>query len=102
VAKAITIQSWCDACLEEGRETPGDTLDVPAMLGAPAFVVELCADHSAPFAQMREELERLGRPPEKTTVRTPAPTTQTAGPYVCPACGQGTRPIASGYRVLSG
>ena len=99
MAKAITIQSWCDICLEDAKETPGETYEFPAMLGEPAFELELCGEDLAPFAQIHKELSRLGRTPEKyaNAGRTAGRTRpdQTASAVTCPECGNAYNSLAA-------
>lgn len=94
MATELVIKSWCDVCLEAGRNRAGETLSVN-VTGTPAFDVEVCTQHGAPLRDALAVLAALGRAPGKT-VRPDAtgPSKGDVGPSTCPECGHGlnTRP----------
>lgn len=107
MAKEVQIRSWCDTCLENDRHTDAETFEIPAMLGRPAFVVELCERHSAPLRDALEALAVVGRAPESKRRKAPSqdwhnrPDNQ-PGEFVCPAvlptgekCGHQLHTIAA-------
>lgn len=101
MATELVIKSWCDPCLSGDINTPGETLNVPALFGEPAFDIEVCTEHGK---RIREAIEALrtygraagtGRPKVPTTTtnarRTPGGRVQrgddVTGPVACPVCG---------------
>ena len=103
MAKEVLIKSWCDTCLENDRRSEAETFDIPAMLGRPAFVVELCARHAAPLTDALEALAAVGREPEKPARRRSNAPSQDwrnrpdnqPGDFTCPKCGYNVHTIAA-------
>jgi hypothetical protein len=97
VATELRILSWCDVCLDEGENVPGETLTVAAGI-VPAFDVELCPRHAKPLAEAVAALAPLGRPvgkgvPKVPATRAPARRQDRTGEDnvnadACPECGR--------------
>lgn len=106
MATELRILSWCDACLEAGENTPGETVTVN-VTGTPAFDVEVCPTHGGPLAAAIAALAPLGRGVGKGVPRTPSSLSETAsrpgrpddtsGPVDCPTCGK-RRPSLAAMR----
>ena len=107
----MVIKSWCDLCLADGQNTPGETLTIAA--GAvPAFDIELCPPHAKPLAEIVAALAPIGRKAGTGVPKTPTAPRRAAvatgdnktsdyrdpAPGACPVCGHAS-PSLGALRV---
>lgn len=92
--REVVIQSWCDVCAAEGKETAGSPFDLS--WGDKQFAVDLCADHAKPVHEVERILTAHGQPirpkgkpyPITRGRKPPIVERSASGLWECPECGK--------------
>ena len=92
MATELIIKAWCDVCLADDENTPGETITVPPLFGESGFDIELCNNHALSLRIPIAEYRPFGRAVGKGAPRTPGRENKSAdyrhpSPGTCPECG---------------